>query len=77
MGKELLEKLESIPATLVGGLCLVLSFVLPKVGVVLPIDPAWVTVIISGIPLLVAAIRKLFRNRGISKSLPRCSFPLP
>ena len=67
MGKELLEKLESIPATLVGGLCLVLSFVLPKVGVVLPIDPAWVTVIISGIPLLVAAIRKLFRNRGISK----------
>lgn len=67
MLKEIPKRLESVPATLLGGVCLVLSFVLPKVGVEPPIDPAWITVVISGLPLLSSAVRKLCRNRGISK----------
>lgn len=67
MLKNLLQRLESIPATIVGGVFLVLSLVLPKIGVELPIDPAWVTVAISGVPLACAAVRKLRKNRGITR----------
>ncbi len=67
MGKKLLEYLESIPATVIGGAFLVLSFVLPRVGAVLPIDPAWATVAISGVPLACAAVRKMLKNRGITR----------
>lgn len=67
MVKNLLERLESIPATIIGGVFLVLSLVLPKVGIPLPIDPAWVTVAISGVPLACAAVRKLVKNRGITR----------
>lgn len=67
MIKKVIELFESLPATLIGGAFLVLSFVLPKLGITLPVDPAWVTVIISGLPLVFAAIRKLFNNKGISK----------
>lgn len=58
---------EQVPATLVGGIFLVLSFVLPKAGVNLPVDPAWITVIISGIPLLYLAVWRIIHNPGISK----------
>ena len=67
MVKNLLKLLESIPVTVVGGVFLVLSFVLPKVGVALPLDPAWVTVAISGVPLACAAVRKLLKNCGITR----------
>ncbi|MDD6032540.1 MAG: heavy metal translocating P-type ATPase, partial [Oscillospiraceae bacterium] len=59
--------LAGIPATLIGGVFLVLSFVLPRVGVELPVDPAWVTVVISGIPLLYLAVWRVIHNPGISK----------
>lgn len=67
MLKKLLAILGSVPATLIGGVFLILSFVLSKLGVTLPIDPAWVTVTISGVPLMVLACRRLVYNRGISK----------
>lgn len=53
--------------TLVSGIFLAASFILPRLDVVLPVDPAWVTVVISGLPLLYGAIRKLIFNKGISK----------
>lgn len=59
--------LESLPATLVGGVFLVLSFILSKVGVSLPIDPAWVSVFISGIPLVYLAVKRIVVNKGIAK----------
>ena len=34
---------------------------------VLPFDPAWVTVLISGIPLLYLAIWRIIYNPGINK----------
>lgn len=59
--------LEGLPATLIGGAFLVLSFVFSKSGINLLIDPAWITVIISGIPLLYLAIWRVIHNKGISK----------
>ncbi len=67
MFKKLNDILSGLPATLVGGVFLLCSFFLPKLGVELPIDPAWVTVLISGIPLLYLAVWRTVHNRGISK----------
>lgn len=36
-------------------------------GNALPFDPAWVTVIICGIPLLYLAVWRVIYNKGISK----------
>lgn len=59
--------LAGLPMTIVGGVLLFGSFVLPRVGVQPPIDPAWGTVVISGIPLLYLAIWRIIHNPGISK----------
>lgn len=64
---ELKELLTGIPATIVGGVFLIASFVLTKCSVLLPVDPSWGTVLICGLPLLYSAIRKLIRNRGMKK----------
>lgn len=67
MLKQINDVLAGIPATLVGGVFLVLSFILPKLDISLLIDPAWVTVFISGIPLLYLAVWRIIHNSGISK----------
>lgn len=67
MLKKMNDFLAGVPATLVGGVFLVLSFVLPRVGINLLVDPAWITVMISGIPLLYLAIWRMIYNPGISK----------
>ncbi|MDE6750703.1 MAG: heavy metal translocating P-type ATPase, partial [Lachnospiraceae bacterium] len=59
--------LAGLPMTIVGGVFLVMSFVFPRAGIVLPIDPAWVTVMICGIPLLYLAGWRVIYNKGISK----------
>ena len=67
---EILEKLESIPATVIGGISLVASLLLPLIlQAELPIylDPAWIAIVISGIPLTVLAIKRIIKNKGISK----------
>ena len=65
--KRIKEFLSSVPMTIVGGVFLVLSFVLPMLNVKSPVDPAWVTVIISGLPLLYLAVWRIIYNPGISK----------
>ena len=65
--KRIIDFLAGIPMTVVGGVFLVLSFVLPRVGVNLPVDPAWVAVIVSGVPLLYLAVWRIIYNPGISK----------
>lgn len=62
MLKKINGILSGLPATLVGGAFLVLSLLFD-----FPIDPAWVTVVISGLPLLYLAVYRLIFNRGISK----------
>lgn len=67
MLKKINDFLAGVPATLVGGVFLVISFVLSGRGIELPVDPAWVAVIISGLPLLYLAIWRIIHNPGISK----------
>lgn len=64
---EIIEFCEGIPATVVSGIFLILSLILPEIGITAPVSPACVTVIISGLPLFYSAIRKLIKNRGIEK----------
>ena len=67
MLKKLNDFLAGWPMTMIGGVFLIFSFVLPKAGVNLPVDPAWATIIICGIPLLYLAIWRIIHNPGISK----------
>lgn len=65
--KKLTDFLAGIPMTIAGGICLLLSFVLPRLGIALPIDPAWITILISGVPLLYLAVWRIIHNPGIRK----------
>ena len=67
MLKRINDVLAGLPMTIIGGVLLVFSFVLLRVDVSLPIDPAWGTVVISGIPLLYLAVWRIIYNPGISK----------
>lgn len=67
MCKKINDVLSGLPATAVGGMFLVISFLLSRAGIRVSIDPAWVTVIISGIPLLYLAVWRMIHNPGISK----------
>ena len=67
MLKKLNTLLSGVPMTIISGIFLLISFVLPKAGINLPVDPAWVSVIISGIPLLYLAVWRIIHNPGISK----------
>ena len=72
MIKRINDFLAGLPMTIVGGIFLVMSFAFPRMGIVLPsivipFDPAWVTVIICGIPLLYLAVWRVIYNQGISK----------
>lgn len=68
--------LAGLPMTIVAGVFLLLDLVphlMEELGgspaplSFLPFDPAWVTVVISGIPLLYLAIWRVIHNPGISK----------
>lgn len=67
MLKKINNFLAGIPMTIVGGVFLVLSLVLSLTGNKILIDPAWITVIISGVPLLYLSVWRLIYNHGISK----------
>ena len=74
--KKINDLLAGVPATIVAGLFLLLDLVPHLVEEfggaavslkVLPFDPAWVTIIISGIPMLYLAVWRVIHNPGISK----------
>lgn len=67
MLKKINDILAGMPMTLIGGVFLIFSFALPRIGVRLSVDPAWITVIISGIPLLYLVVWRIIYNPGISK----------
>ena len=67
MLRKINDFLAGMPMTLIGAFFLIISFVLPRVGVDLPVAPAWITVMISGIPLLYLAVWRIIHNPGISK----------
>lgn len=67
MLKKICEALEGIIPTAISGVFLAASLILTLTGVTLPVNPAWVTVIISGFPLVYSAIRKLIFNKGLAR----------
>lgn len=76
MLKKLNDFLAGLPMTIVAGVFLLLDLVphlmeefggTPVQLSFLPFDPAWVTIAISGIPLLYLAIWRIVHNTGISK----------
>lgn len=67
MMKRINDFLAGLPMTAAGGVFLIISFVLSKTGIALSVDPAWITVIICGIPLLYLAVWRVLHNKGISK----------
>lgn len=67
MFKKMNDFLAGIPMTIVGGVFLAVSLVLSLTGKAILIDPAWIAVIICGIPLLYLSIWRIIYNPGISK----------
>ena len=69
MIKKILDAFKSKIALLISGLSILASLLLPIFGVEIKMwyDPAWLAVVLSGIPLLENAVGKLIRNKGISK----------
>lgn len=63
------EFLSSIPMTIIGGIFLGISLVCMLTGIELPVNPAWVPIIISGIPILYGALTALFCEKTISSEL--------
>ncbi len=58
--------------TIAGGLALVVSLVLLLMGRHVAVDPAWITVVICGVPLLYLAITRLLFQRWVSSALLIC-----
>jgi len=55
------------PMTLIGGVFLVASFILPRIGYPRGEYFAWVCVIICGLPLVYLSVYRIIYNKGISK----------
>ena len=76
MLKRINDFLAGLPMTIVSGAFLLLDlipYLMEEFGAaeahlsLLPFDPAWVTIVISGVPLLYLAIWRVIYNPGISK----------
>ncbi len=67
--KRIIKFLESLKMTIVGGVALVISLILWLADINVKFDPAWITVVISGLPLLYSAITRLIFQRWISSAL--------
>jgi heavy metal translocating P-type ATPase len=65
--KRINDFLAGIPMTIVGGVFLAASLILMLMKIEVPVDPAWVSVIVCGIPLLYLAIWRIIYNKGMSK----------
>lgn len=67
MIKKINDLLTSLPMTIISGIFLIASFILLKNNTKILIDPAWITIIICGLPILYKAIKKIIFNKGIKK----------
>ncbi len=64
-----MEYLESLKMTILSGIALLISLIFLLSDIKVKFDPAWITVIISGLPLLYLAIVRLIFQRWISSDL--------
>ncbi len=70
MWNKIFEKLTGIPATAVSAALVIASLVLSHFGVRSLVDLAWGSVLISGLPLLFHAVRRLITSKGFEKLSP-------
>ncbi len=69
MVKRLSDTMAGLKMTLISMVFLILSLILLIMNKELSLDPAWITVIISGFPLLYLAITRLVYEKWISSAL--------
>lgn len=69
MTANLFNYLSGTRMTLVGGAFLAASLIILLGNLSVPVDPAWVTVLICGLPLLYLALTRVFFERRISSAL--------
>ena len=67
MVKAANDFLSGIKMTMLGGISLIISLAITWNNFSLKIDPAWLAVLICGIPLMYLAIYRVINNDGISK----------
>ena len=67
MLKKCSDFLAGVPMTIVSGVFLAISLVLMLTETPVAVDPAWASVLISGIPLVYLALWRVVHNPGISK----------
>ncbi len=76
MLKKVNDFLAGLPMTIVGGVFLLIDLVPHLIGEFggpevkipfLPFDPAWVTVITCGIPLIYLSVWRTIHNKGVAK----------
>ena len=67
MTEKLRDLFSGLKLTIVGGIFLAASLVVILTGTELPIDPAWVTVLICGFPLAYIALKNIIHNKGMSR----------
>ncbi|SHH88494.1 copper-(or silver)-translocating P-type ATPase [Sporobacter termitidis DSM 10068] len=69
MIKRISNLLGGVPMTIAAAVFLAASLILMLAGKALPVDPAWVTVLICGLPLLYLAVTRLIFQRWVSSAL--------
>ena len=67
--EEFINFLNSMKMTIVSGIFLIVSFILMMMKITVPVDPAWGSIIISGLPLLYSAVTRLVFQRWVSSAL--------
>lgn len=70
--KKIIHFFEGWPMTIVGGVALGVSLILLLTNCAWAVDPAWITIIICGLPLLYLAITRLIFQKWISSALLIC-----
>lgn len=69
MLQNILNRFSGLGMTILSGIFLAVSLVLSLLGISLPVDPVWGSIILSGAPLLYNAVTKLFLHGKITSSL--------
>jgi len=69
--ENIMRVLEGLKMTIVGGVFLLISLIFVLTGTPVPynLDPAWVTIIICGIPLVYLALTRLIYEHWVSSAL--------
>ena len=67
MLRKIKELFPGILPPLLGGVALLTSFLLARAGIGPPADPAWLTLLLCGLPILVSALKRLIMKRGLAR----------